>query len=260
MNEVLWTIGSITLRAAVIYLALLVLLRIGGRRELAQLTPADMLLLLLLSESVSPSLTGGHQSLWTGLLSASVLILLTALIGWITFRSRRFEGLVEGNSIVLVREGRLDGQQLRDLRITDQQLRTFLHEHGLTRVDQVAVAYVEPSGKVTMVKEDEKPEPKWREAAERKAMSGKRTGRAGVTDAVASLAAIRAQLAALEQALARRGGTGELEELPETDEPGPLGRRGERGDRGDRGERRGVRGMGGVGGVGGVGGMNGGKA
>ena len=146
MNEVLSTVGSIALRVSVIYVALLVLLRLGGRRELAQLTPADMLLLLLLSEAVSPALTGGHDSVWSGLLAASLLILITLAMGWITFRSRRFEALVEGRSLVLVRNGKVDEEQVRSMRITDQQLRTFLHQHGLVRMDQVAVAYIEPSG------------------------------------------------------------------------------------------------------------------
>lgn len=160
MNDVLEVVGSLALRATVVYLGLLAMLRLAGRRELAQLTPADMLLLLLLSEAVSPALSGGHDHIWTALVSAVVLIALTFAIGWLTFRSPRFEELVEGNSIILVRNGKLDTEQLRKFRITDGQLRTFLHQHGLLRVDQIAVAYVEPSGKVTMVKEAEKPEPK----------------------------------------------------------------------------------------------------
>ena len=191
MNETLEVIGSIALRATVIYLAMLVLLRIGGRRELAQLTPADMLLLLLLSEAVSPALSGGHDSIAAGLLSAVILVALTFLIGWLTFRSRRFEKLVEGSPLILVRDGRLDASQLRSMRITDQQLRTFLHEHGLLRVDQVAVAYVEPSGKVTIVKDEDRPSPKGQ-------------GSAAAFDETASIAEIKTKLEELERALQRR--------------------------------------------------------
>lgn len=197
MTELLPTIGSIVLRAAVIYGALLVLLRLAGRRELAQLTPADVLLLLLLSESVSPSLTAGHDSVWTGLLSAGMLIALTWLIGWLTFRSKRFEALVEGNPLVLVRHGKIDVDQLRSLRITDQQMRTFLHEHGLLRMDQVGVAYVEPSGRVTIVKEGEQPEPKGARGAGEHGADG-----SDGSDEAASIAAIRRQLDELEQKLA----------------------------------------------------------
>jgi uncharacterized membrane protein YcaP (DUF421 family) len=196
MNDVLATVGSIALRVSVVYLGLLVLLRIGGRRELAQLTPADMLQLLLLSEVVSPSLTGGNESVWAGLLAAALLIALTFMIGWLTFRSRRFEALVEGRPLLLVRDGKVDEQQLRGLRISDQQLRTFLHEHGLTRVEQIAVAYVEPSGRVTVVKDDAAAEPEDDAADER---ADERAD-----DPAARVAELRAKLDELEQCLRRR--------------------------------------------------------
>lgn len=185
MNEALSIAGQLAARVTIIYVALLFLLRIGGRRELAQLTPADVLLLLLLSESVSPALTGGHDSLGSGLFAAALLIGITYGIGVLTFRSRRFETLVEGDAVVLVRDGKLDKAQLRSLRITDQQLRTFLHEHGVVRMDQIAVAYVEPSGKVTIIKEDEAPPPKGQHAAPPAAL----------------LAEVKAKLEELERAL-----------------------------------------------------------
>lgn len=190
MSEILDVVGSVALRITVIYLALLALLRIGGRRELAQLTPADMLLLLLLSEAVSPALTGGQDSVGAGLFGAALLIGLTWIIGTLTFRSRRFESLIDGRPIVLVRHGKLDQKQLRSLRITDQQLRTFLHEHGVVRMDQIAVAYVEPSGKVTIVKDDEAPEPRGGAPAD-------------PDDATAQLDEIKAQIGKLEQTLRR---------------------------------------------------------
>jgi uncharacterized membrane protein YcaP (DUF421 family) len=199
MNDVLATVGSIALRISVVYVALLIMLRIGGRRELAQLTPADMLLLLLLSEVVSPSLTGGNDAVWVGLLAAALLIALTVLIGWLTFRSRRFEALVEGNPLLLVRNGKVDERQLRSLRITDQQLRTFLHEHGLLRMEQIAVAYVEPSGRVTVVKEDEKPESKGGRQS-----SGHRTDSKDRTDEIAArVVELKTKLDELEQSLRR---------------------------------------------------------
>lgn len=189
MGESLDVVGSIALRASVIYLALLVLLRIGGRRELAQLTPADVLLLLLLSEAVSPALTGGNDSVLAGLAAAAILIALTFTIGWLTFRSPRFEALVEGNSVLLVREGKPIVEQLRSMRITNQQLKTFLHEHGLIRMDQVAAAYVEPSGRVTIVKKGEEPAPKG---------AAKQPDDFDVTD---SIAEIKTKLEELERAL-----------------------------------------------------------
>lgn len=223
MNEIFAVVGTVALRITVIYVALLALLRLGGRRELAQLTPADMLLLLLLSEAVSPALTGGESSIGSGLFGAAFLIALAWLIGMFTFRSRKFEALVEGRTIVLVRNGKLDQAQLRGMRITDQQLRTSMHQHGLMRIDQIAVAYIEPSGKVTIIKKDEAPEPKGvaarrpadgeaqdSEAENGEAQNGEaEDGEALEVSAEQQLDELKAQLAKLEQTLRRRASRGD---------------------------------------------------
>lgn len=222
MNEIFAVVGTVALRITVIYVALLALLRLGGRRELAQLTPADMLLLLLLSEAVSPALTGGESSIGSGLFGAAFLIALAWFIGMFTFRSRKFEALVEGRTIVLVRNGKLDQAQLRGMRITDQQLRTSMHQHGLMRIDQIAVAYIEPSGKVTIIKKDEAPEPKGvaarrpadgeaqdSEAENGEAQNGEaEDGEALEVSAEQQLDELKAQLAKLEQTLRRRASRG----------------------------------------------------
>lgn len=220
MNEIFAVVGTIALRVTVIYVALLALLRLGGRRELAQLTPADMLLLLLLSESVSPALTGGQDSIGAGLFGAAFLIGLTWIISRLTFRSRKFEALVEGRTIVLVRNGKLDQDQLRSMLITDQQLRTSMHQHGVTRIEQIAVAYVEPSGKVTIIKRDEEPdeaspEPKAASdrgpgegASEKRAEQRAEAEAAREASAEQQLEELKAQLAKLEQTLRRRPSQG----------------------------------------------------
>lgn len=140
--------GHVTL----IWVFLLALLRLGGRRELAQMTPMEMLTMLLLSEAVSPALTAGHQDLAAGLVAATTLIALTVLLGYVTYRSRRLHTMIAGNAAILVRDGRVDPDVMRHQRLSDQDLRTALHGQGLLRVDQVAVAFVEPSGQITIVK------------------------------------------------------------------------------------------------------------
>lgn len=139
-------------RVVLIYVLLLVLLRLGGRRELAQLGPMDLITMLLLSETVSPALTGGDDSLLTGAFAASVLIGLTILVGWLTFRSRRLERLVEGEARVLIRDGVVVEETIRSQRITNENLRTALHEQGLRSIDQVKRAFVEPDGSFSFIK------------------------------------------------------------------------------------------------------------
>lgn len=142
-------------RTAAIYAALVGLLRLGGRKELAQMTPLDIITMLLLSEAVSPALTGGDEGLAAGLLSAATLVGCAVATGYLTFRLRWLERAVEGRASVLIRHGRVDEHVLRAHRITDEVLRTALHANGVLRVDQVAAAFVEPSGAITVIPKEE---------------------------------------------------------------------------------------------------------
>ncbi len=144
-------------RVVVVYVALLIMLRLAGRREMTQLTPIDLLTILLISETVSPALTGDDSSLGTGLFAAAVLLVAAVGVSWLTFRHRRLDRALEGKALVLVDRGKLRGEVMREQRITDQQLRTALHEHGLLHVDQVAKAFVEPDGNITIIKKDDLP-------------------------------------------------------------------------------------------------------
>jgi uncharacterized membrane protein YcaP (DUF421 family) len=148
MADALEIVGRVTL----IYVAITVLLRVAGKKELASLSPIDLVTMLLLSETVSQALVGGSASLWKGLLAATTLIGLTVLVSAATFRSRRLRRAIEGSAQVLIRDGRLDAQVLRRERLTDAELGTALHAAGVRAVDEVARAFVEPSGAITIVK------------------------------------------------------------------------------------------------------------
>src|SRR5678816_2560551 len=86
---------EIVARVALIYLGMIVLLRLAGKRELGQLTPLDLLGMLLLSETVSPALTDQDASLPAGFTAAATLLLLAVLIGRAGFRSRRIERWID---------------------------------------------------------------------------------------------------------------------------------------------------------------------
>ena len=144
---------EIVARVAIVYLALLALLRIAGKRQLGQLSPMDLLTMLLVSETVSPALTAGDTSVPTGLVAGVTLILLALVISWLTFKSRLIERFTEGKPTVLISHGKLDERVMAAERITVQELTTALHRQGLTAVGQVALGTVEPDGEITMVKQ-----------------------------------------------------------------------------------------------------------
>jgi len=138
-------------RVLAIYAALFVMLRLAGRREMSELSPMDLLVMLLVSETVSPALTGGDQTLLGGMVAAATLIGLSVLIAYVTFRSRRIGRLLEGDAVVLIRNGRVDKQVARRFRISDEELATALRQSGVAGPGDVARAYVEPDGEITVL-------------------------------------------------------------------------------------------------------------
>ncbi len=142
-------------RVTVIYVAAMLLLRLSGRREIAELGPMDLLTMLLVSETVSPALTGNSDSVAVGLLAATTLMGLGVLTSWLAYRSRRFDKLIAGEAVVLIDHGKVRRDVMKKYRITDDDLRNKLHENHLLHVDQVLRAYVEADGEITMIKTPE---------------------------------------------------------------------------------------------------------
>ena len=140
-------------RVSIIYVACMILLRISGRREMSALGPMDLLAMLLLSETVSPALTGNDDTLQGGLVAACTLMALCVLTTKIVFRSRRAEKVIQGAAIVLIADGQVKPDVMRKFMITNEDLHATLHQQGLLRVDQVKRAYVEADGGITIIKQ-----------------------------------------------------------------------------------------------------------
>src|SRR4029077_12157649 len=96
---------DILIRTGVIYLALLVGLRLTGKRQVGQMTPFDFLLLLLLSNAVQNAMTGPDTSLYGGLVAAGTLFAANGAIAWVARKNKGAEKLVEGTPTVLIRHG-----------------------------------------------------------------------------------------------------------------------------------------------------------
>jgi uncharacterized membrane protein YcaP (DUF421 family) len=145
-------------RVILVYLFLLVLLRLIGRGTLAQLRPIDMLTMLLISETVSPAMTGGDASLAAGVTAACALGAATVSTAWLSYRFRWFDQLLDGSALVLVEKGKVNQKVKRSQNITDEELETALHAHGLLSLDQVHKAFVEPDGAITIIKTTQDPD------------------------------------------------------------------------------------------------------
>ncbi|PSD45542.1 hypothetical protein C7E25_14025 [Stenotrophomonas maltophilia] len=139
------------LRAVVVYVVVLGMVRLSGKRPLGQITPFDVLLVVLLGNAVQNALLGTDTSLGGGLLLAATLILLNYGVGWVSTRSRRIERLVEGEPVVIARDGRLFDAVLRREQVTRADFEAAMRQQGGLGVEDVELALLEINGHITIV-------------------------------------------------------------------------------------------------------------
>ncbi len=138
-------------RSALVYLFLLVILRVTGKRQVGQLAPFDLVLLLILSNAVQNAMNGGDNSFTAGAVSVATLVGLNGLVGAATYRSKWLEGLVEGRPRVLIHNGRLLDGVLRAEKLTTHELMAALRRAGCCAVEDVHVAVLENNGQISVV-------------------------------------------------------------------------------------------------------------
>jgi uncharacterized membrane protein YcaP (DUF421 family) len=146
---------QIALRTGVIYLVVLIGVRLSGKREVGQMTPFDLTLLLLLSNSVQNAMTGPDTSLIGGIVAASTLLLVNHLIGNLSGTNRVFRRLVQGEPSLLVHDGRAIESHMAREHVSTDELERALREHGISNVHDVALAVLEVDGSISCMKYDE---------------------------------------------------------------------------------------------------------
>jgi len=148
---------DILIRTGVIYLALLVGLRLTGKRQVGQMTPFDFLLLLLLSNAVQNAMTGPDTSLYGGLVAAGTLFAANGAVAWVARKSKRAEKFVEGTPTILIRRGKIIDANCTKEGISREDLLRALREHGVADPSEVRSAILEVDGSVSVLREDEMP-------------------------------------------------------------------------------------------------------
>lgn len=141
---------ELVLRGLIVYVFLIVLLRVTGKRQVGQLAPFDLVLLLVLSNAVQNAMTGGDNSVLGGLISASVLVLLNYAAGLLTYRSKKLESLFEGRPEVLVHNGRVFTDVMEREKLTHHELNAALRSAGCACVEQVHYAILENNGTISV--------------------------------------------------------------------------------------------------------------
>jgi uncharacterized membrane protein YcaP (DUF421 family) len=160
LNGVLFPAGGhvvlqIALRTAVIYLVVLIGVRLSGKREVGQMTPFDLTLLLLLSNSVQNAMTGPDTSLVGGIVAACVLLTLNYLVADVSGFNRRFRRFIQGEPSLLIHDGRIIPAHMAKEHVSMDELQRALREHGISTYHDVALAVLEVDGSISCLKYDE---------------------------------------------------------------------------------------------------------
>jgi uncharacterized membrane protein YcaP (DUF421 family) len=133
-------------RPVIVYLALVLLLRIFGKRELAQLNPFDLVVLLSLSNTVQNAIIGEDNSVTGGLVGAFGLLAINWLVVRFLYRSPRMTRMFEGSRTVLIRDGKVDVQALTRESLTREELIEVIHRQGFEAIHQIKRCELEPDG------------------------------------------------------------------------------------------------------------------
>jgi uncharacterized membrane protein YcaP (DUF421 family) len=134
------------LRPAIVYLALVILLRVFGKRELAQLNPFDLVVLLSLSNTVQNAIIGDDNSVTGGIIGAFALLAINWLVVRALFSSPKLTRMMEGRSTALIRNGQVDQKALARESLTREELLAVVHRQGFEGFHQVQRCQLEPNG------------------------------------------------------------------------------------------------------------------
>lgn len=145
------------LRTAAVYFFLLAVIRLAGKRQVAQMTTFDLVVLLLISNVVQNAIIGNDNSLSGGLLGVAFIVLLNALVAWGVFRFKPFRRLVEGEPTLLIHDGVLLRGNLDREKITLTDLQEAVREHGLADLSHVRYAVLETDGRISILTRAEAP-------------------------------------------------------------------------------------------------------
>ena len=147
MNEYL----DIILRSTAVYFFMVIALRLYGKKELSQLNTADVILILLISNSVQNAMVGNNTSLYGGIAAATVLFTINFILKKLMFKYPRFSDFMQEKPEILIHNGNLDFKTLSKLNITSDELKEAMREHGIEYFKDVKLAMLEIDGNISII-------------------------------------------------------------------------------------------------------------
>jgi uncharacterized membrane protein YcaP (DUF421 family) len=145
---------DIVLRASAVFIILYLLLRLLGKRELGQLTPFELLVMIVMGDLIQQGVTHNDFSLTGALLAVGTFGFLALTLSWVTYLFPAMERLLDGKPRVVVRDGTIIAENLRRDRVTRAELESEMRLAGIASLQDVAWAIIEPQGKISFIKAD----------------------------------------------------------------------------------------------------------
>ncbi len=146
---------EVAARAAIVYFAVLIGLRLGGKREMGQLTAFDLAVILLIANAVQNAMVGSDVSVTGGLVAAGVLLGLNYAVGFARERIPWLQETFEGKPTILVYDGKIIDKNMKSEGIDNDMIMMAVREHGLAEVERVHLAVLEVDGAISVVPKDE---------------------------------------------------------------------------------------------------------
>jgi uncharacterized membrane protein YcaP (DUF421 family) len=143
---------EIIVRVAIVYVSLTLAFRVLGKRELSQLSPFELVMLLLIAEVVSPALTAGDNSMVGAFIGTSSLLCLAFMHSLLSYTSKRFRDVAEAPPSLLVRHGKILEDALHRDRVRPDEIYSEMHKAGIEDISQVKWGFLEPDGNMSFVR------------------------------------------------------------------------------------------------------------
>ncbi len=140
------------LRSLAVYVFLLLAFRLIGKRQVAQMTPFDLIVLLIISNVLQNAMIGPDNSVLGGMIGATTILAANWVVGYVAFSSRRAERMIEGVPTILVHHGHVIEANLRSEDFSHEDLLSNLRSQGVFDIKEVRAAILEPSGKLSVLR------------------------------------------------------------------------------------------------------------
>lgn len=146
----------IAVSSVVVYLFIIIAIRLFGKKELAQLSVVDLVFILLISNAVQNAMVGQDNTLSGGLVAATSLFLVNYLLKYLLYRFPRFGKMIQGDPILLIYKGKLNHRNMNRAKLTLDEVREAVREHGVATIADVDLAVLEIDGNISVLSDDYK--------------------------------------------------------------------------------------------------------